>query len=524
MEQSAFSCGRIGGEMPDDLTHGGFIEESPRGPRPIEGVATGTAAFLGETERGSTRPRLVTSYVEYELWFGGVFGSGDRYLPDAARGFFENGGQRLYVCRIAGTAATRASKTFGHFTVRAAGAGGWGNRVWARIEKGKPAGFRLKLAYWSDGGATPFDPFLPDPANASKTPPTLVEDFDGLVLDPASPDYYETRLRDESALATLERTGGTSASVPSFRKGSLAGGSDGDDPVDEEDFVGDTAAGGPDTPQGLKALELDAYREVALVYAPYPSLNPDSVARSLIAHCESVKYRFAVLDGASGVGDAGSLDPRTSIADTPCAAFYYPWLWISDPTSGARRLVPPGGYAAGVFARTDAEHGVFKAPANEEVRGAVDLEFRIDAAAQGLLNPRGVNAIRRFPDLGIRIWGARTMSSDPLWKYVSVRRLLLFLEHSIDQGTRWAVFESNDERLSASVKDTIRAFLESQWRAGALAGATREQAFFVRCDRTTMTEDDIANGRLICQIGVAPLRPAEFVLFRLLQQTAGPPG
>ena len=510
--------------MPDDLTPGGFIEETPRGPRPIEGVATGTAAFLGETERGSTRPRLVTNYDEYKRCFGDAVGEGGRFLPDAARGYFENGGQRLYVCRIAGTAATRASKTFGHFTVRAAGAGGWGNRVWARIEKSKPAGFRLKLAYWSDGDATPFDPFLSDPANASKTQPTLVEDFDGLALDPASPDYYQTRLRDASALATVERTGGTPASVPSFKKGKLAGGSDGPVPVDDRDFIGDTVPGGRDAAQGLSALEFDAYAEVALVYAPYPSLNPDSVARSLIAHCESVKYRFAILDGASGVGDAAGLDPRTSIADTPYAAFYYPWLWISDSTSGSRTLVPPGGHAAGVFARTDAERGVFKAPANEEVRGAIDLEFRIDDAAQGLLNPRGVNAIRRFPDRGIRIWGARTLSSDPLWKYVSVRRLLLFLEHSIDQGTQWAGVEPSDERLWASVADAIRVFLRAQWRAGALSGNTEDKAFFVACDRTTMTEDDILNGRLICQIGVAPLRPAEFVLFRLVRQTAGLPG
>ncbi len=487
--------------------------EIERGPHPIEGVATGTAAFLGETERGPTRPRLVTSYGDYRRWFGDVFGAGDRYLPYAAAGFFENGGRRLYVSRIVAAGAASASRAFGHYVVRATGAGAWGNRVWVAIEKSsvkaKPARFRLKLAYWSDSDAKPFDPFDPDPVNPSRTAPALMEDFDGLALDPASADYYETRLRDGSGLATLERTGGTPASMPALRKGSLAGGSDGPDPVDDSDFA-----------VGLKELEGEDYDDVALVYAPYPSLHPDSVARSLIAHCESLRYRFAVIDGASGVGDAGSLDPRATIADTASAAFYYPWLWISDPGSGARRLVPPGGHVAGVIARTDEERGVFKAPANEAMHGADGLEFPVSDIAEASLNARGVNAIRQFPDRGILVWGSRTLSSDSQWRYVPVRRLMNFLEHSLDRGTQWAVFEANDEALWTKVKDAISLFLRSQWRSGALSGKTEQEAFFVRCDRTTMTADDIANGRLVCEVGVAPLRPAEFVIFRLGQWTA----
>lgn len=487
--------------MPDD---------SP-GRRPIEGVPTGIAAFLGETERGSVRPRLITSYAEYRRWFGDVFGAGDRFLPYAANGFFENGGRSLYICRIAGAGATSASKVFGRFTVRAVGAGAWGNRVWAKIEKStgeKPRSFRVKLAYWSADNATPFDPFAADPANRSKTQPTLVEDFDGLVLDPASPDYYGKRLLG-SALATLTRAAGARASIPSFGESSLAGGADGPDPVGPRDFEG-----------GLKALELDAYRDVALVHAPCPPLHPDAVARSLIAHCEKMKFRFAVVDCGKGAGDAAALDPRTTIADTPYAAFYFPWLRISDPLSGERRLVPPGGHVLGVFARTDNERGVFKAPANEVVRGAVDLERNIDDATQGVLTPSGVNAIRQFPGRGIRVWGARTLSSDGMWKYVNVRRLFIFLEHSIDLGTQWVAFEPSDESLWTRVKEDAGDFLRSQWRAGALPGRTEKEAFFVKCDGTTMTEDDIASGRLICEIGVAPLRPAEFVIFRVFQRTA----
>jgi phage tail sheath protein FI len=174
----------------------------------------------------------------------------------------------------------------------------------------------------------------------------------------------------------------------------------------------------------------------------------------------------------------------------------------------------------GVYARSDAERGVFKAPANEILRGALDLEFDIDDNTQDNLNPKGVNVTRNFPGRGIRVWGARTIASNALWKYVSVRRLFIFLERSIYEGTQWVVFEPNDDRLWARVIDTIRLFLRAQWRLGALFGRTEQEAFFITCDRTTMTQDDILNGRLICEIGIAPVRPAEFVIFRIFQNTA----
>ena len=193
---------------------------------------------------------------------------------------------------------------------------------------------------------------------------------------------------------------------------------------------------------------------------------------------------------------------------------------MPTPEPGPPRLIPPGGHVLGVYARTDSERGVFKAPANEVLRGVLDLEFAIDDATQDVLNPRGVNVTRNFPGRGIRVWGARTISSNALWKYVSVRRLFIFLERSIYEGTQWVVFEPNDDRLWARVVDTIRLFLRDQWRLGALFGRTEQEAFFITCDRTTMTLDDILNGRLICEIGVAPVRPAEFVVFRIFQSTA----
>jgi phage tail sheath protein FI len=521
--------------MPEYLHPGVYIEEIERGPRPIEGVPTSTAAFLGEAERGSTKPRLVTSYKDYLRWFGGVFGA-DKFLPYAINGFFENGGKRVFICRLVGESATPAQAAFGDFLVRATGPGAWGKRVWARIDDsttkkadGSAVGFRLRLAYWS-GTAEPFDPFVQE--NQQKTPrPSLVEDFDDLVVDEPSPDFYGKRVPfvdpskgdtnqgpESSALGTLVRNlGAPAAARPTNGTQALAdGGADDDEPLGPDDYEGIPADARTGI-QGLAALELDPYREVALVYAPNVSKD---IALKVISHCENMRFRFAVLDCDKGQSSVSDIDPRTNLTDTQYAAFYYPWIVTSDPNTGARKLIPPGGHALGVYARTDSERGVFKAPANETLRGVLDLEYDINDNNQDVLNPRGVNAIRRFPGRGIRVWGARTLTSDALWKYVSVRRLFIFLERSIYEGTQWVVFEPNDPRLWARVTDTIRLFLRGQWRLGALYGRTEEQAFFVTCNETVMSQDDILNGRLVCEIGIAPVRPAEFVIFRIFQHTA----
>lgn len=517
--------------MPEYLTPGVYIEEIERGPRPIEGVPTSTSAFLGETERGPIRPRLVTSFTEYNRWFGNVFTEG-RYMPHAVNGFFENGGKRLYVCRIVGDGATAASRVFGDFTVTAAGPGAWGRRVWVKFEDGSTtdakgnSGFRMRLAYWSSFPDS-FEPYVPfDASKRYDLPrPQYVEDFDDLSLDPTSANYYTKRLTNSStnqtvsALVRLDSTSSTPAKPTSSPEGDLLdqGGTDDTNPLGADDFQG-TPTGRREI-QGLEALELDPYRDVALVYAPHPPANWVEIGRKVIDHCEQMRFRFAAIDGNPN-DEPGDLDPRfLNKWDTTYAAFYAPWIWISDPQSGARRTVPSGGHVLGVYARTDTERGVFKAPANEIVRGALDVRFEINDSTQGVLNPRGVNVIRSFPARGIRVWGARTLSSDSLWKYVSVRRLFIFLERSIYEGTQWVVFEPNDDRLWARVKDTVRLFLRSQWRSGALFGRTEEEAFFITCDRTTMTQDDILNGRLICEIGIAPVRPAEFVIFRIFQNS-----
>jgi uncharacterized protein len=275
----------------------------------------------------------------------------------------------------------------------------------------------------------------------------------------------------------------------------------------------------PGNRQGLTGMgEID---EIAIVYAPNAQAV-EGLVGALITHCERLKDRFAVVDAPQGSANlsALALNPRNRY-DTRYAAYYYPWIKVLDAETGMMRLVPPGGHIAGIYARTDSERGVYKAPANEVVRGAQDLEFCVTAGEQGILNPRGVNVIRAFPGRGIRVWGARTLSSDTKWKYINVRRLFIFIEESIEEGTQFVVFEPNDEPLWRRVVQTVTQFLTRVWKDGALMGRRPEEAFFVKCDRTTMTQDDIDNGRLVCIIGIAPVKPAEFVIFRIAQVKSG---
>ncbi len=310
----------------------------------------------------------------------------------------------------------------------------------------------------------------------------------------------------------------------------LSGGHDGD-MVSAADIAGEDADPDDATKKatGLAALgELD---DIAIVAAPDGGAMDDldeskAVGDALIVHAEQLRYRIAIVDAPPGSSMTEIRNFRGKF-DTKYAALYHPWIEILDPTErpqqGAppRRLtLPPSGFVAGIYARTDILRGVYKAPANEVVNGLTKFEININKPRQDVLNPEGINALRFFPGRGSRVWGARTMSSDPEWKYVNVRRLFIYLEHSIDKSTQWAVFEPNNERLWANIRSTIEDFLLVQWKSGALMGNKPEQAFFVRCDRTTMTQNDLDNGRLIVLIGVAPTYPAEFVIFRIGQWTA----
>lgn len=272
---------------------------------------------------------------------------------------------------------------------------------------------------------------------------------------------------------------------------------------------------GPGTRTGLKALEdID---EVNIVVAP--GQTDPAIQDAVLSHCENMRYRFAVLD-APEVIEKGGVDKITKPRDSKYGAYYFPWVEVYDPTKG-NVLQPPSGFMAGIFARNDGERGVHKAPANEIVRGALGLKYGITKGEQDLLNPKGINCIREFPNRGIRVWGARTVSSDASWRYVNVRRLFNMVEQSIENGTQWVVFEPNDPRLWKRVTRDISAFLLRLWRQGALFGKSPEEAFYVKCDEETNPPEVIDAGQMIVEVGLAPVKPAEFVIFRIGQMPSG---
>ncbi len=351
----------------------------------------------------------------------------------------------------------------------------------------------------------------------------VVETFAGLTWNsaPDSGRYYVNRMNDPVTGSSLVSVSSAAPSTdldgqPNTADGqpwSLQGGDNGSALV-ANDLIGTDA--GPGHRTGIEALrERD---DIALVAVP--GVTDESVQQALITHCELLKYRFAVLDGQQNTWDVAAIETHRNSYDTKYAGYYAPWLETTDLATGRPMAVPPSGHVLGICARVDNERGVWKAPANEVVRNILDVELPFGDGEQDVLNPEGVNLIRAFDGRGIRVWGGRTLSSDPEWKYVNIRRLFIFLEHSIDRGTQWVVFEPNNESLWQRVVATIESFLFGVWKAGALMGTTPDQAYFVRCDRTTMTQDDIDNGRLVCLIGVAPAYPAEFVVFRIGQFTA----
>jgi uncharacterized protein len=357
---------------------------------------------------------------------------------------------------------------------------------------------------------------------------TLRETFAGLSWNPtpnteARRRYYVDRINDPdhgSELVAVTEPAVTLpadlSTQPTTGNGfpfALGSGTDGG-ALTDIDLIG--RDDGPGKRFGIEALK--ERKDIALVAVP--GVTEESVQAALLTHCELQKYRFAVLDGRRGQSDITAIQAHRNNYDSKYGGYYVPWLETLDLGTGSTILAPPSGYVLGICARVDTERGVHKAPANEVVRNILGVELPFTDGEQDVLNPTGVNLIREFEGRGIRVWGARTTTSDQEWKYVNVRRLFIFLEHSIDNGTQWVVFEPNTEALWERVRESIESFLFGVWKSGALMGTKPEEAYFVRCDRTTMTQDDIDNGRLVCLIGVAPAYPAEFVIFRIGQFTA----
>jgi uncharacterized protein len=531
--------------MPEYLAPGVYVEEISTGPRPIEGVSTSTAGMPGETERGLLQPTLVTSWADYQRTYGGYIDQPplnalNANLPYAVRGFFDNGGQRLYVARVIGAGADTATGEFGGgagpTVIQASGPGGWGNRIRIAIRQASasttlPAGdpnpasqwFRILVLYYREVPDPLIDPTDPNElANPLRRDPDAFEDFDNLTHDPTRSNFVTTVVNSASRLIRLLACPGPPDLVD-FDAGVLAGTPGTDAPADLNAFIGDAAD--PEDRTGLEGLL--TIRDISLMSLP-DEVNDPNLTNALLDRCEGMKDRFAVLNETTDGVDFQVIGRHR---DSTYGGLYYPRIRVLAPhTPEGYRLVPPSGHIMGIFARTDIERGVHKAPANEVIRGMVSrdlnggrkpLSHTLSKREHDILNPKGVNVIRDFRADGrdIRVWGARTMSSDAMWKYINVRRLFIFIEQSIDRGTQWAVFEPNSETTWIAIRTSITNFLRTVWRNGALMGTTQDEAFFVKCDRTTMTQDDFDNGRLICLIGIAPVKPAEFVIFRISQKT-----
>jgi uncharacterized protein len=523
--------------MPEYLSPGVYVEEIELGPRPIEGVGTSTAGFLGATLRGPEEVRLVTGFEEFKRLYGGYMQVDESNLPFAVDGFFKNGGQRCFIARItpAGTLPTTGDLA-GILQIVAIGPGTWGNRIAIKIEPaslqlvGVPANqqrFKLIVMYWD---TRPPDPLV-DPTDAAEVTnpnrrePTIQEVYDNLSPDTASIDYYETVVNGSSSLIRVTRLAANTPadlSPPVYLEtlGAAGTGNPGD-VLAIGDYTGRALPPLPDgtiNKTGIQGFE--QVDEIAIVVAPdyHETATLDT---EIITHCTQMRDRFAIFHSRPGIDTLATISNIRPPQDTTYAAFYFPWIKVFNPLINQDSRIPPSGHIAGIYAKTDVERGVFKAPANEVVVGARSVEFQVTKREQDLLNPKGVNCIRVFPARGIRVWGARTASTNTLWKYINVRRYFLYVGESIDEGTQWVVFEPNDEKLWARVRQTITQFLVTEWRNGALMGTKASEAFFVKVDRTTMTQSDIDNGRLICIIGLAVVKPAEFVIFRLAQFQGG---
>jgi phage tail sheath protein FI len=359
------------------------------------------------------------------------------------------------------------------------------------------------------------------------------ETFDNLTMRRGGRGRYaETVVNDTATGSKLIRlqdasAGGTLAERrPQAGSYALGGGAESTTAITPAEYQGDVS-----TRTGVGGLE--AIEEITMVCVPdlmsalqKGMINEEQlrvVQGAVIAHCESMGDRVAILDAPPGLKPQDIKDWRVNVAryDSKYAALYYPWIKVNDPATNQIIEVPPSGHVAGIYARNDNTRGVHKAPANEVVRGAIDVDFQVTKGEQDQLNPDGINCIRAFPGRGIRIWGARTLSSDPSWRYINVRRLFNFVEKSVEGGTQWVVFEPNDMALWEKIKRNITAFLMIQWRAGALFGATPEQAFYVKCDSETNPPEIIDAGQVVTEIGIAPVKPAEFVIFRITQLPTG---
>lgn len=567
--------------MAEYLSPGVYVEEFDSGPKAMEGVSTSTAGFIGLARRGPVtgKPVLITGISQFRSVFGGYLDAAVKYrhLAYGIDQFFTNGGSCCYVMRVASASDTTASMELEQDGValhlKAGSVGAWGNEVRVTMQKqrliktnileeardeqkrivrvksisGYEAGDLVELVS-GDGkeynrivsvreGELELERSFTLPYVDNNLLPSiflhrigfiLQAECDGMVetynvtWNTAAADFVNrvmtkgillqgTFTIEEETVEKLEAWLSQFQLNDALYTGFLK---DGKTVVEEgaELFLGEDK--GPGKRSGLEAFkEVDDVSIMAI-----PGVTIPAVQSALVAHCEALANRFAILDMPYDTRSVDDMQTHRSYFDSNYGAIYHPWLQIYDPLLRTSGFFPPSAAMAGIYARTDNTRGVFKAPANEVVRGCTGLSVNYNEAEQGKVNPKGINLIRSLPGQGIRVWGARTMSSDASWKYINVRRLFIYVEESIRTNTSWAVFEPNDANLWMRVEGTIHMFLNTLWRSGALVGSSEDEAFFINIGPSTMTQDDILNGRLVCVIGIAPVRPAEFVIFRITQK------
>ena len=521
------------------LTPGVYVEEVPSTSKPIEGVSTSVAAFVGLAPGGPVNtPMRIANWTQFAKIYcdprepeNGPFMEGS-YLAHSVYGFFQNGGSVCWIVRVGQSAGKGAPAA--QAALPAAGGAGETLRVLAL--PGVDGQVKVEIAEHpvikNDGdgdGEKPAgerEPTYKFTITAAGAPS---EEYDGLTMKKGRSNIL-TKVNAASKLIKIEETG---ASLPEAQRAPapgtyvLSAPSPPTEKIEASDFAGDVAKR-----RGIGGLA--AVDEITMVVVPDiwaiaangngdgPGIVKDLQGK-LIAHCESAGDRMAILDAPAELSPQQVLDWRLDDAgyDSKFAALYWPWIEVINPLDNKPITIPPSGHVAGVWCRTDATRGVHKAPANEVAMGVNKVAFQITQEEQGALNKAGINCIRFFSGRGIRIWGARTLSSDPEWRYINVRRLFNYVSESIMQGTQWSVFEPNDQKLWIQLRIAASTFLTRTWREGALFGSSPDQAFFVKCDDETNPPDVIEAGQVVCEIGIAPVKPAEFVIFRLSQYADG---
>jgi len=523
--------------MPATLTYPGvYVEELTSAVHTITGVATSIAAFIGWAPRGPVdKARLVLNWSDFNTNFGGL--DSRSYLGYAVYHFFNNGGQSAYILRMANTdsqngqaeVAQTASVAVGALTFTALNPGLWANdyQIVIKNQTGSAKGrFRVQVVYAPQGGV----------------PPTVVESFENVGI--SAPDgqgrYVVDVIEKGSSLIRVTVATGNPVAVPNdvpaapnaapvspSPANQLSGGKEGDvltpgTPPFEKALLGGKDSSNNDIPSKYSQLDyVDLFNLLCV-----PGETTTSTLSTLEAYCEQ-KRAFLIADSDPGIADYHNLLSSGPGLTGKNAAFYFPWVAAPDLlNNNVTRNYPPCGFVAGMYATTDSNRGVWKAPAGTETGlvGVSGAAMTLSNSENGFLNPIAINCIRKFPVYGTVIWGARTtQGNDEMgsqWKYIPVRRMALFIEESLYRGTQWVVFEPNDEPLWAQIRLNVGAFMHDLFRQGAFEGQTPKDAYLVKCDKETTTQNDINRGIVNILVGFAPLKPAEFVVLQI-QQLAG---